>query len=216
MVGSGTISKPHRGWNPDTALTTNPALEEQGVMADSQTTAQVEYRPIEGFPGYRVGDDGSVWSCWKRNGRNRRLLCNEWVKMNPSPDGDGYLGVNLFRDGKPYRRKVHLLVLITFAGPRPDGLEACHNDGILSHCQLSNLRWDTHSSNIRDRLKHGTDCRGEKSGNAKLTENAVRQIKSDLRNQTPKKSIAARYGVSPSCVSAIAAGKIWAWLKESA
>lgn len=30
-------------------------------MSDVQST--VTYRPINGFPGYRVGDDGSVWSC---------------------------------------------------------------------------------------------------------------------------------------------------------
>jgi hypothetical protein len=31
----------------------------------------VEYRDVPGFPGYRVGTDGSVWSCWERTAGGR-------------------------------------------------------------------------------------------------------------------------------------------------
>lgn len=36
-------------------------------MADDQP-AVVEYRLIEGFPGYRVGNDGTVWTLWTKGG----------------------------------------------------------------------------------------------------------------------------------------------------
>ena len=37
----------------------------------NNAVAQVEYRDVPGWPGYRVGDDGSVWSLWKRRGLGR-------------------------------------------------------------------------------------------------------------------------------------------------
>lgn len=52
--------------------------------------------------------------------------------------------------------KIHLLVLNRFVGPRPAGLDGCHNDGKPPNNALDNLRWDTHSSNMLDRIRHGT------------------------------------------------------------
>ena len=59
------------------------------IMAENQST--VEYRDIQGFPGYRVGSDGSVWTQWKsvcvhdRNGKviGRRSFLHEWNKLAP-------------------------------------------------------------------------------------------------------------------------------------
>lgn len=54
----------------------------------------VEYRDIVGFPGYRVGDDGSVWSRWhkKRNGRcgSKSVLVNSWRRLVVFPSRYGY------------------------------------------------------------------------------------------------------------------------------
>lgn len=44
----------------------------------------------------------------------------------------------------------------TFVGLRPDGLEVCHNDGVHTNNQLTNLRYDTRRENLRDRVRHGT------------------------------------------------------------
>lgn len=52
-------------------------------MSDANST--VEYRDIKGFPGYRVGSDGSVWTTLVRRtrGTTRELTqppvarCNE-------------------------------------------------------------------------------------------------------------------------------------------
>lgn len=52
---------------------------------------------------------------------------------------------------------VHTAVLLAFVGERPEGLEACHNNGIPSDNRLENLRWDTRSSNRRDTILHGKD-----------------------------------------------------------
>jgi hypothetical protein len=42
-------------------------------------------------------------------------------------------------------------------GPRPDGMQVCHNNGLRTDNRLSNLRYDTASGNMRDRILHGTD-----------------------------------------------------------
>jgi hypothetical protein len=54
-----------------------------------------------------------------------------------------------------FTRKVHRLVLETFVGPCPDGMECCHNNGDPADNRLENLRWDTLSSNAYDRVEHG-------------------------------------------------------------
>jgi hypothetical protein len=40
-------------------------------------------------------------------------------------------------------------------GPAPfEGAEVCHNDGVSSNDHHSNLRWDSHASNMLDASKH--------------------------------------------------------------
>jgi DNA-binding transcriptional regulator YiaG len=47
------------------------------------------------------------------------------------------------------------MVLETFVGPRPAGMECCHANDTQSDNRLSNLRWDTHKENCRDRARNG-------------------------------------------------------------
>jgi hypothetical protein len=95
-------------------------------MPDQST---VEYRNIPEFPGYRVGDDGSVWTCWKRIGlgnpadKSKRrgtafVLSDEWKLMKATPNEDGYPTIGLYRNGKVKRIKTSVLVLMAFVGPK--------------------------------------------------------------------------------------------------
>jgi hypothetical protein len=128
-------------------------------MSDQSTLLfppdQVEYRDVPGFPGYRVGDDGSVWTRKIKGGNDRaagklgpwRLMRIHLVK--------GYPCVNLDRNGKTYSRCVHRLVLSAFIGPRPEGMEARHwPDQTKTNCRLDNLRWDTHLENMKDKYRN--------------------------------------------------------------
>jgi len=77
---------------------------------------EIEYADVLGFPGYRVGTDGSVWSSRRRAVAGATV----WIKMAPHPRRDDRLRVYLRRDGRRFLRAVHRLVLESFVGP-PDG-----------------------------------------------------------------------------------------------
>jgi hypothetical protein len=51
--------------------------------------------------------------------------------------------------------RVHRLMLETFVGPCPDGMEACHHDDDRRNNRLANLRWDTRRANQQDKLRNG-------------------------------------------------------------
>jgi hypothetical protein len=173
-------------------------------------------RDVPGFPGYRVGADGSVWSAWAHNGHQARKLSENWKRLKVKPQKKtGYLYVNLYRNRTLYRKAIHDLVLTVFKGSRPTGMHGCHNNGIGSDCQLSNLRWDTPLGNQHDRILHGTDCRGAKAKGAKLTEANVISIRKQISMGARKKDVAFSFFVSPSTISAIARGATWAWLKQA-
>jgi hypothetical protein len=165
----------------------------------------VEWRPVPGFEGfYSVSNAGQVRS-------EARIVNGYPVReglVKPRRDKDGYLTVLLYKGGQK-RRFVHRLVLEAFVGPAPQGMVACHEDGIPHNCRLSNLRWDTQTANNADKRRHGTFHRGSACTAAKLTEEKVMAI---LADQRPSKSVARDYGVSHNAILQIRSGKTWAWL----
>jgi hypothetical protein len=50
---------------------------------------------------------------------------------------------------------VHRVVLETFVGSCPDGMECCHLDDVKTNNKLVNLRWDTHDANVVDKVRNG-------------------------------------------------------------
>lgn len=180
------------------ALSTKHPLSERGhVMATGQSTAMV--RDVVGFPGYRVGDDGSVWAA-----RQGQL----WRKLRPALRS-GYPRVVLYRDGKRCHRTVHRLVLESFVGPCPPGMEACHADGNPSNSRLQNLRWDTKSSNAADIDRHGRRHKGSRKPNAKLCEEDVLAIRIAVAGGESLASVASRYGIFHTTAGAIVRGQKW-------
>ncbi len=182
-------------------------------------SSPVEYRLIPGFPGYRVGDDGSVWS---RIGRislgfgkgSRTVLTEAWKPLKPK-HGDGQLIVQLYGQSKTNYRKirlVHHLVLEAFVGPCPEGMECCHEDGDPTNNRLANLRWDTKKANEADKRRHGTSCVGERNGRVRITASDVIEIRK-LRNEgLGDKRIAARLGLPRGAVvGVIARGPRRSW-----
>jgi hypothetical protein len=117
------------------------------------------WKSIEGFPGYDVSNYGRVRSYWKKLYRGY-MINNTPIKILKQTKGaQGYLIVSLKKDHIPYTSTVHRLVLSTFHGPCPEGMECCHSDGTRYNNHIDNLRWDTYSNNNLDKLNHGTSRR---------------------------------------------------------
>lgn len=138
------------------------------------------WRDVVSYEGiYKVSTWGRVRSLgrWKFNGVGEYYLKGRIMKQ--TSDNSGRLLVNLTDgNGKCRVRSVHHLVLLAFVGPRPKGMECCHRDGNPLNNRLENLRWDTHSENEKDKIKHGTShFSGESHYGAKLTETKVREIR---------------------------------------
>jgi hypothetical protein len=56
------------------------------------------------------------------------------------------------------------MVLEAFVGPCPPGLECCHGNGVGTDNWVENLRWDTHTENVLDSVRHGTHNNVAKAG----------------------------------------------------
>ena len=169
----------------------------------------MEMRPIPGWPGYQATDDGRIWSDHKHgfligeiNGKYRRHY------------------VNITRDGRSRMRQVHCLILETFIGPCPPGMECRHLDGNALNNNLSNLKWGTKKENAQDTLRHGhhfhCEFRGVDHPMVKLTEAQVLEIRRRCHTVPKRRGIvkemehlAAEYGVSYDCVRKVLYRERW-------
>lgn len=208
------------------ALTTTPSLGRWPVMAahhgitpatqilDSTgrdwVWAFVVFRPVPGFPRYSVGSDGSVWS--RRVPRASRGVGN-WKRMR-SYKYRGYTRYNLQGPGGPRTFGVHQIVLMSFCGPCPEGMQGCHNDDVKSNNVPWNLRWDTCENNIKDRSINGRTAKGERIHHAKLNPELVALIWELHGQGFTRRSIGKRVGVDHSTVTRVIIGRTWKHLES--
>lgn len=109
---------------------------------------------INNFEDYLITDQGNIFSL-KYNKRKRLSLIE---------DAQGYLRVNLSICGKIIKRLVRQLVLETFVGERPEGMEACHLNDIKTGNRLKNLYWGTKGQNANDCVRNGNHATKRKFG----------------------------------------------------
>jgi len=121
-----------------------------------------------------------------------------------STNGDGYgqLKVN----GRHF--SAHRLAF-TLAYGDPVGAVVRHLCGNPSCVNPFHLAQGGHLENAADRDAHGRTARHERHGNAKLSLQDVFAIRASLAAGEKGRSLAAKYGVSESCVSLIKRGKKW-------
>jgi hypothetical protein len=183
-------------------------------MSVEQST--VEYREILGFPGYRIGDDGSVWSCHRRVGRGKgngsyTALDGAWKPLKDHATDRGYQCVVLYPDhGRKRTKRIHQLVARAFIGPCPEGQEVCHFDGNRANNNVSNLRYATRKENHADRERHGNTPRGERNGMTVLSEVAVVALRADhAAGITSFIELGERHGVSRATARDIVNRRTW-------
>lgn len=182
-------------------------------MAEAQPT--VTYRPVPGHAGYRVGDDGSVWSCFRRvpikgGGRGMRAVPGgPWKQLKASTDKHGRKMLTFHPSGEQVF--VHRLVLLAFVGPCPEGMECCHANDNSSDNRLDNLRWDTSKANKADGLRNGNRPRGERHGRSKLTPDAIAAIRSEYAaGGISQAALGKRHGLSQTQIGRIVNHQRWA------
>lgn len=181
------------------------------------------WRPVVGFEGlYEVSDHGRVRSL-DRVTTSRFRSAQRWkgriLKEKINHNRSGYRQVALSNGGASYAY-VHRLVLDAFVGPCPKGMQCAHGDGDTSNNRLSNLRWATDFDNHADKALHGTDPAGERNGQAKLTEENVRFIRSAYRRTSYHESNANEltklFGITRGNLLLIVKGKAWKHVTSNA
>lgn len=162
-----------------------------------------EWRGVPTWPEYEASSMGRV----RRVKASRGTRAGKILKQRLC---DGYFKVSLSRNAQPVSEWVHRLVALAFHGvPVDPSHEVCHNDNDGTNNQYRNLRWDTRASNSADRVANGTHIRGESNPGAKLTEDQVREIRSEIGRGRTQSSIALDFGISRATVGDIATQKAW-------
>jgi hypothetical protein len=164
-----------------------------------------DFRPIEGYPGYRLRRNGEVQSRWSRT--VHKTLTETWLPLKLVHCGR-YLTVNLSDGTRKRHRYIHRLVLEAFVGAYPEGMVCCLNDGDPANNCLVNLRWDTYLANEHDKHRHGTWLMGSQI-NAELDEGQVSEIRKLRGEGMTFAKLAALFGVSRQSIMAIVDRKTW-------
>jgi len=124
---------------------------------------------------------------------------------------DGYGALQV--DGRKVR--VHRYVCrLVHGNPPSETMDAAHrcgrgHDGCIND---RHLYWASRAQNLADRIEHGTANRGQRNGQAKLSEDEARQVLGLKDTGLLQKEVARRFGVSRELVGRIWRRQIWEWL----
>jgi hypothetical protein len=186
------------------------------VTDQNPTTSPEIFKPIPGFPGYDVSDQGRVRSYIKVMGPGMVAIVDTPQRILTGTLHNSSKGGKLIY----YRRVclsqhisicIHTLVLLAFVGPSPPEMECRHLDGDSLNNHLYNLRWGTRSENALDKTRHGThwNQRGMNGPNTKLNDNQVIQVRELHSHGWTQKKIGIMFDVSRTTVKHIIHRKTW-------
>lgn len=161
----------------------------------------IERRPWPRNPRYLVGEDGTIIGPGSRG--------QSPGELTPAQTPRGYQFVNVWPRGQRRSEYVHVIVCETFHGPRPDGMEVAHDNGIRRDNRAVNLSWKTPKGNQDDRRRHGTDTRGEDHAPAKLTEYAVREIRRRAAGGESHRALGREFDTCQQNISRIVTRRTW-------
>lgn len=123
--------------------------------------------------------------------------------LRPGRSKSGHLSVVLGHGA--HGSQVHQLVLLTFLGPVPKGMEVRHLNGDPADNRIENLVYGTRTENILDVYAIGKPWRV-------LTSEEVLEVRTALSRGESGVTISKRFGISESNVSAIRNGVSYWWL----
>lgn len=153
---------------------------------------------------YKVSNFGNVDSLnYRGRGKRKRIISG----IN---NITGYMQAHITINGTRKTYSVHRLVAICFL-PNPNNYkEVNHIDGNKINNHVSNLEWCNHQQNADHAKKLGLNPKGEKVGNAKITEAIVIQI-FRLRNveKWTQQRIADHFEIDQTTVGQVLRRKRW-------
>ena len=188
------------------------------------TTDLEVWKSIPGFPGYDASNMGRIRS-WKPE-RNYAKAPEEPRILKGNLSNYGYLMVKLTNaEGKKSGQLVHSLVLLTFQGPCPAGMECRHLHGVKTDNRWpESIAWGTPKENGQDKVRHGTAASGQRNGmhtkpwsrlhgerqpNSKLRDADIPEIRRMIERGIPNGVIGSAFGVSHRVISGIKCGTSW-------
>jgi hypothetical protein len=169
-----------------------------------QENMEVQYKQIEGYPDYLIGNDGSVISNSKHGNSNRRVLTPR--------NNKGYVSVALFNEKGRTDVSIHRLVGRYFVDGYEDGLTINHKDCNKKNNHYTNLEWVTHAENIKHRDENNLRIapKGIECTNSKLNDDDVRRIRElHSTGKYTHKQIAKMYLMDRSSISDVINRASW-------
>lgn len=177
----------------------------------SATTETVEYKGLDflGFPEYRVGSDGTVWS--RKSGMWSELYpltASPYFHVHLCPPYKGGPGAETRSKYKQYN--IHILILLAFRGPPLPGEVCCHRNDIPTDNRLENLYWGTPKTNGEDRVRNRRSASGEAHGMSKMTnEKVINMRRMYAGGGYTQKELAQLFGISYPQAKLIIRKKRW-------
>lgn len=168
------------------------------------------WKDIPGFEGYyQASSSGNIRSLSRRivqsNGNEYqftgRILKPFVVKRFGNPS---YKQYTLWKDGVRRVAFGRKLVAETFLGPRPEGMEVCHNMPNSSlDDSVKNLRYDTHYNNMQDIKRHKTH------------NNSIKTHCPRGHNFTDKNTKIVNHGRGRTCTACLHSKEHVRWCKQN-
>jgi hypothetical protein len=126
-------------------------------------------------------------------------------------------GYGQFQVGPRRQAQAHRFSWLLAHGPIPPGMCVCHSCDNPACVRPTHLWLGTHAENMADMTRKGRQAKGDRvhvsigssNGNAKLTEDTVRDIRARLAAGEQQRALAAAYGASQSTIGLIARRITW-------
>lgn len=137
--------------------------------------------------------------------------CIEWKGYTSITGGHGVLSIRI--DGKAYMYKAHRLSYQFFKGEIPKNKLVLHNCNNVKCINPEHLRIGTQKENVLDRIKDGTDNKGERHGMSKLTTSCILKIRELKKLNLNASEIGAHFNVSEWTIYDVLSKRRWSHVK---
>jgi hypothetical protein len=169
----------------------------------SDTSVEL-WASVVGFPNTEVSSLGRVRSLFRGQCRIRP----------PQPHQHGYVTVSLQNKTVKKRARIHVLVAEAFIGPKLEGMDVNHRDGVKTNNRVDNLEYMTRSENCKHGFRIGLSYtpfkkRGEEHIRSVLRDADVRTIRQEHANGISRRALATRFGISYYTVWDITKRRSW-------